>query len=75
MDPGVALDACEICGDAGYYQRGGNVFCKNCAAAMYIPSIGVGGGCNPIPLKFTREGGDVVVALGALDAAQDRFAQ
>ncbi len=61
LDPGVALDACEICGDVGYYQRGSNLFCKNCAAALLIPSIGVRGGCNPIPLKHRIEDGWVVV--------------
>lgn len=73
MDPGVALDACEICGDAGYYQRGGNVFCKNCAAAMYIPSIGVGGGCNPIPLKHRLESGYIVIDTAELESQAKWF--
>ncbi len=66
MEPGVALDACQICGDAGYYQRGSNVFCKTCAAALYVPSIGVGGGCNPIPLKHRIENGAIVVDASEL---------
>ena len=37
----AAFDACEICGNQGYYQKGPNVICKNCASAIFIPSIGV----------------------------------
>ena len=52
----AAFDACEICGNQGYYQKGPNVICKNCASAIFIPSIGVRGGCNPIPLESARRG-------------------
>ncbi len=71
--PGVALDACEICGDAGYYQRGPNVFCKNCAAALFIPSIGIAGGCNPIPLKHRVEDGHVVIEATELQKQERHF--
>ena len=73
MDPRVALDACEICGDVGYYQRGSNVFCKNCAAALYVPSIGVAGGCNPIPLKHRLEDGHVVIEATELQKHERLF--
>ncbi len=66
MEPGVALDACEICGDVGYYQRGPSVFCKNCSAAMFIPSIGVAGGCNPIPFAHRVENGQVLIEANEL---------
>jgi uncharacterized membrane protein len=62
----VALDACQICGWAGYRQQGQNVICRNCGATIYIPSIGDRGGCNPIPVKSRVEGGEVVVDLSAL---------
>ncbi|HEV3254267.1 MAG TPA: Fe-S-containing protein [Candidatus Acidoferrales bacterium] len=65
-DYGAALDACQICGRAGYRQEGSNIICRNCAAAIYIPSIGESGGCNPIGVKSRVEGADVVVDLGAL---------
>ena len=69
-DYGTALDACAICGAQGYRQEGNNVICRNCAAAIYIPSIGESGGCNPIGVKSRVEGGQVVVDLAALaDAA------
>ena len=62
----AALDACQICGAAGYRQEGQNVVCRNCGAAIYIPSIGETGGCNPIPVKSSVEGGEVIVDLSAL---------
>jgi FTR1 family protein len=62
----TALDACQICGAKGFRQEGQNVVCRNCGAAIYIPSIGQQGGCNPIPLKSRVEGGEVVVDLSDL---------
>ena len=63
----TALDACQICGWSGYRQEGQNVVCRNCGAAVYIPSIGESGGCNPIPVKSAVESGEVIVDLSALD--------
>ncbi|MGA2588707.1 MAG: Fe-S-containing protein [Bryobacteraceae bacterium] len=57
----AAFDACEICGNQGYYQKGPNVICKNCASAIFIPSIGVRGGCNPIPIASHMEGDQLVI--------------
>lgn len=65
----AALDACQICGWAGYRQEGQNVICRNCGAAIYIPSIGESGGCNPIAVKSGVEGGELVVDLSALLSA------
>ena len=66
---GVALDACQICGWAGYLQEGQNLICRNCGAAIYIPSIGERGGCNPIGVKSRLEDGEIVVDLSALSNA------
>jgi high-affinity iron transporter len=68
-DYAAALDACQICGRAGYRQVGQNVICRNCGATIYIPSIGDKGGCNPIPVKSRVEGGEVIVELSALGQA------
>ena len=47
---GVGLDACEICGIAGYFERGDEeVVCKRCDVVMNKNTIGFKGGCNPIP--------------------------
>jgi high-affinity iron transporter len=71
----VALDACPICGAEGYYQNGQNVICRNCSAAIYIPTIGMRGGCNPIPIQFKAGKGNatVVVPESALAAAAHVF--
>jgi high-affinity iron transporter len=45
------------------------LICRNCAAAIYIPSLGESGGCNPIPVKSRVEGGEVVVELSAFSNA------
>jgi len=45
------LDACEICGAVGFYKKGTSVICKNCAAPINPQSVGMPGGCNPIPLQ------------------------
>ncbi len=65
-DYATALDACQICGAVGYRQEGQNVICRNCGAAIYIPSIGQSGGCNPIAVKSRVDKGEVVVDLSAL---------
>ena len=65
----TALDACMICGPIGYYQDGQNVICRNCAAPVYIPSIGEGGGCNPISLPSRQEGGNISFQLSSLTHA------
>ena len=65
----AALDACQICGRIGYRQEGQNVVCRNCGAVMNFASIGLPGGCNPIPVKSRVEGGDIVVNLSALAEA------
>jgi len=66
---GVALDACRICGVEGYRQDGQNVICRHCASAIYVPSIGDQGGCNPIGVASHLEGSDLVIDLSALSEA------
>lgn len=66
---GTALDACRICGAAGYHQDGQNVICRHCASAIYIPSIGDQGGCNPIGVPYRVEGAELVLDVSALTQA------
>jgi len=66
---GVALDACRICGAEGYRQDGQNVVCRHCASAIYIPTIGEAGGCNPVGLPFQIEGSDIVVNVSSITRA------
>ncbi|HSC44649.1 MAG TPA: Fe-S-containing protein [Candidatus Acidoferrum sp.] len=66
---GVALDACRICGAEGYRQDGQNVVCRHCGSAIYIPTIGEAGGCNPVGLPYRMEGGEIVVNVSAVTKA------
>lgn len=66
---GTALNACMICGWAGYRQDGQNVVCRNCASAIYVPTIGQAGGCNPVGVPSHVEGSELVLDLSALSAA------
>ncbi len=69
----IAFDACQICGNQGYYQKGPNVICKNCASAINIPTIGRPGGCNPIPLESKVEGADILIPADKLLAGSRIF--
>ncbi len=64
--PVAAFDACVICGADGYVQQGGEILCRHCHSAIYPPSIGKGGGCNPIPVAFAVEGGRLTLPVAAL---------
>jgi len=66
---GVALDACRICGAEGYRQDGQNVVCRHCGSAIYVPTIGEAGGCNPVGVPFRVEGAELVVDVSALEKA------
>ncbi len=66
---GTALDACRICGAEGYRQDGQNVVCRHCGSAIYVPSIGEQGGCNPIGISSHVDGGDLVLDVSSLTQA------
>ena len=72
---GVALDACRICGAEGYRQDGQNVICRHCASAIYIPSIGNQGGCNPIGVPAHVDGENIVIDISALTQASKEIPQ
>ncbi|HYO14685.1 MAG TPA: DUF2318 domain-containing protein, partial [Thermoanaerobaculia bacterium] len=70
----TAFDACEICGTRGYWQDGLSVTCLHCGSAIYPPSIGQKGGCNPIPLPSRVEGDALVLSGSDLAAGAAIFA-
>jgi uncharacterized membrane protein len=70
---GTALDACLICGAEGYRQEGQNVICRHCASAIYIPSIGQKGGCNPIGFTSQVDSNEVVIDVSALTKATEQI--
>ena len=70
---GVGLDACNVCGIAGYFERDGQVVCKRCDVVMNINTIGFKGGCNPIPLAYTVSGGNMIIELADLLEGETHF--
>ncbi|MDR3279017.1 MAG: DUF2318 domain-containing protein [Synergistaceae bacterium] len=70
---GVGLDACDVCGPTGYYERKGQVVCILCDVVMNKATIGLPGGCNPVPLKFGITGGNMTIKTADLAAEARRF--
>lgn len=70
---GVGLDACEICGPTGYLERDGQVICRLCDVMMNKATIGMKGGCNPIPIEYKVSEGSVMVEQAGLEKEKDRF--
>jgi high-affinity iron transporter len=63
----AAADACSICGPVGFYIGEQGITCKMCSSPLVASSMGQPGGCNPIPLKSTIEGGMIVIARADLE--------
>jgi len=52
----VALDACAICPPEGYGQGEGTVICYYCKTLIPQETVGLPGGCNPVPVPFASAG-------------------
>ncbi|MGV7019915.1 DUF2318 domain-containing protein [Gardnerella vaginalis] len=70
---GVGLDACENCGDAGYYEKDGKIICRKCDVAINLATIGFKGGCNPIPFPYKAGGGKITIHTADLDVLSSHF--
>ncbi len=70
---GVGLDACDNCGDAGYYEKDGKIICKKCDVAINLATIGFQGGCNPVPFDYKVEQGEIVIQTSVLDELSSHF--
>ena len=70
---GVGLDACETCGDAGYYEQDGKIICKRCDVAINLATIGFKGGCSPIPFPYQVDDGAIIIHAADLDALSAHF--
>ena len=70
---GVGLDACDICGETGYYERGGQVVCNRCDVVMNINTIGFKGGCNPKVIDYSIENGYIIVPTYTLIEHESDF--
>jgi FTR1 family protein len=69
------FDACEICGPVGFYKGPSGIVCKNCAAPINPQSVGMPGGCNPIPLKAEVTGDAVIISEADVAAGSHYFEQ
>ena len=70
---GVVLDACDICGETGYFERDGQIVCKLCDVVMNVNTIGFKGGCNPIVIDYSVDGGYIIVPTETLIGHQSEF--
>ena len=70
---GIGLDACDICGETGYYEKDGQVVCNLCDVVMNINTIGFKGGCNPIVIPYSIENGKILVPVDGLTAFEKEF--
>ncbi|MDR2245633.1 MAG: Fe-S-containing protein [Treponema sp.] len=70
---GVGLDACDICGPTGYYERKDEVICRLCDVVMNISTIGFAGGCNPVPLAYNLRSGSMIIETANLENEKTRF--
>ena len=71
----TVFDACEICGAVGFFKGPEGVVCKNCAAPINPQSVGMAGGCNPIPLKADVSSDSVIIQEADIAAHAKMFAQ
>jgi high-affinity iron transporter len=69
------FDACEICGGSGFYKGSTGIVCKNCAAPINPQSVGMPGGCNPVPLKAEVTGDAVIISEADVAAGSHYFEQ
>ena len=69
------FDACEICGGVGFYKSSNGVICKNCASPINLQSVGMPGGCNPVPLKAQVTNDAVIVSEADVAAGRHYFEQ
>jgi uncharacterized membrane protein len=71
----TVFDACQICGPVGFYKGPNGVVCKNCAAPINGQSVGMAGGCNPVPLKSEQTSQAVVISETDIAAGSHLFQQ
>lgn len=74
-DIAVALNACGICPPRGYHQEGNVLICDNCNAPINMETVGMPGGCNPLPLAASIVNGEVQITSSELAGAQAKFVQ
>jgi uncharacterized membrane protein len=71
----TVFDACEICGAVGFYKGPEGIVCKNCAAPINGQSVGMAGGCNPIPLAANVTSDSITIKEADIAARAKMFQQ
>jgi high-affinity iron transporter len=69
----TVFDACEICGAVGFVKGPNGVVCKNCGAPVNPQSVGLRGGCNPVPVQADLVAGTVVIKESDIAAGSHLF--
>jgi len=69
----TVFDACEICGAVGFYKGPNGVVCKNCAAPINPQSVGMAGGCNPVPMHAELTSDAVIIKEADIAAGTRMF--
>jgi FTR1 family protein len=69
----TVFDACEICGAVGFYKSTTGLVCKNCAAPINPQSVGMPGGCNPVPLKAETTTDSIIISEADLASGTKLF--
>lgn len=72
----AALDACEVCypQKKGYHQEADTMVCNNCGRSFPATDLNVvTGGCNPIPLERSVDGGTLTITVDGLQAGSRYF--
>jgi high-affinity iron transporter len=71
----TVFDACEICGAKGFYKNGNRILCKNCSAPINPQSLGMEGGCNPVPLKSVQTADSIILEEADIAGGSRVFGQ
>jgi uncharacterized membrane protein len=71
----TVFDACQICGAVGFYKKGNGVVCKNCSAPINPQSVGIEGGCNPVPLKAVQTADAIILQEADIATGTRMFGQ
>ena len=69
----AGMDACDVCGETGYYEKNGQVICNKCDVVMNITTIGFPGGCNPFTFDYTVKNGVIIIPKEGILQYEDEF--
>ena len=59
----------------GFYKNGNRIMCKNCSAPINAQSLGMEGGCNPVPLKSVQTAEAIIIEEADIAGGSRMFGQ